>query len=68
MVSLSRLLKSDVWLLLILAVVIAAILVCSQSTEKSEKLGAFFEVLGDAIALLALCGSGCSPSCETVSG
>lgn len=60
----SCLLKSDVWLLLILAAVIAAILICSQSTEKAEKLGAFFEVLGDAMALLAL-NSGC---CGPVSG
>lgn len=64
----SRLLKSDVWLLLILAVVIAAILIYSQSSEQSEKLGAFFEVLGDAMALLALYGGGCPTSPGSVSG
>ena len=55
----SRLLQSDVWLLLILAAAIAAILICSQSEEKAEKLAAFFEVLGDAMALLALNSGGC---------
>lgn len=64
----SRLLQSDVWLLLILAAVIAAVLICSQSAEKSEKLSAFFEVLGDAMALLALQSSGCAPVCNSVSG
>lgn len=61
----SSLLKSDVWLLLILAAVIAAVLIYSQSTEKAEKLAAFFEVLGDGMALLSLYGSG--GSCCTVS-
>lgn len=56
----SRLLQSDVWLLLILAAAVAAILICSQSEEKAEKLGAFFTVLGDAMALLALHSGGCS--------
>lgn len=56
----SRLLQSDVWLLLILAAAVAAILLCGQSEEKAEKLGAFFVVLGDAMVLLALHSGGCS--------
>lgn len=50
----SCLLKTDVWLLLILAAVISAIVVGGQSSAKAAKLGAFFTVLGDAIVLLAL--------------
>ena len=48
------LLSSEVWLLLILAAVIAAALVCSQSEKKTEHLAAFFTVLGDAMLLLSL--------------
>lgn len=48
------LLGSDVWLLLILAAVIAAVLTCSQSEEKTERLAAFFTVLGDGLLLLSL--------------
>ena len=47
-------LKSDVWLLLIVAAAIAAILVCSQSERSLGKLAAFFTLLGDALALLSL--------------
>ena len=50
----SDLLQSDVWLLLILAAVIAAVLACSQSGEKTERLAAFFTVLGDGLILLSL--------------
>jgi hypothetical protein len=48
------LLHSDVWLLLILAAAVAAVLVCSQSSEKTERLAAFFTVLGDGLILLSL--------------
>lgn len=51
----TELLKSDVWLLLILAAVLAAILVHCHSTEKAEKSAAFFTVLGDAMILLLMC-------------
>ena len=51
----TELLKSDVWLFLILAAVLAAILVYCQSAEKAEKSAAFFTVLGDAMVLLSLC-------------
>lgn len=51
----TELLQSDVWLLLILAAVLAAILVHCQSDEKAEKSAAFFTVLGDAMVLLLLC-------------
>ena len=47
-------LTSDVWLLLILAAVLAVLLICSQTSAKSEKLAAFFNVLGDSMALLSL--------------
>ncbi len=49
-----ELLKSDVWLLLILAAVFAAILVRGHSDHKAEQLAAFFTVLGDAMTLLSL--------------
>lgn len=48
------LLHSDVWLLLILAAAIAAVLACSQTAEKTERLAAFFTVLGDGLILLSL--------------
>ncbi len=54
-----NLLKSDVWLLLILAAVFAAILVHSQSEKKAEQMAAFFTVLGDAMILLSL-GRSCT--------
>lgn len=50
----SSLLKSDVWLLLILAAAFAAILVKGQSDSNTAKLAAFFTILGDALVLLAL--------------
>lgn len=57
------LLKSDVWLLLILAAVLAAILVHCSSAEKAEKSAAFFTVLGDAMVLLLLCQAGSPCEC-----
>ncbi len=57
------LLKSDVWLLLILAAVFAALLSHSQSEEKAEQLAAFFTVLGDAMILLSLGRSSKEPAC-----
>ena len=61
------LLQSDVWFFLILAAVLAAILVHCQSAEKSEKLAAFFTVLGDAMILLALCRRESPCECAEVS-
>ena len=49
-----EILKSDVWLLLILAAVFAAILVRGHSENKAAQLAAFFTVLGDAMILLSL--------------
>lgn len=62
---LSDLFRSDAWLLVVLAVVIAVILMTRQPSAVTAKLAAFFEVLGDVLALLALAGTGES---GTVSG
>ena len=43
----SSLLKSDVWLLLILTAAFAAILVKGQSDSNTAKLGTFFTILAD---------------------
>lgn len=61
----SDLFRSDAWLLVVLAVVIAVILITRQSSAVTAKLAAFFEVLGDVLALLALAETGES---GTVSG
>lgn len=55
----SCLLSSDLWLFLILAAVLAAVLTAGQSPDRAAKLAAFFTVLGDAMALLALYQSRC---------
>ncbi len=60
------LLRSDVWLLLILAAAVAAVLVTTQSPSRTAKLGAFFTVLGDGLTLLALYGG--EGAGESVSG
>ena len=59
----SDLFRSDTWMLVVLAVVIAVILITRQPAATTAKLAAFFEVLGDVLALLALAGTGLS---ETV--
>ena len=50
----SSLLKSDVWLLLILAAAFAAILVKGQPESNTAKPAALFTILGDALVLSAL--------------
>lgn len=52
------LLRSEVWFLVILAVVVGAILIKSEDAGRAAKLAAFFTVLGDVMALLALAENG----------
>lgn len=50
----SKLTGKNVWILVLAAVILAAVLAKDQCEEDISLAGAFFTVLGDILALLAL--------------